>query len=708
MVVSPRRVLGFFFAAVLVNACVTVIQSVGSSAQKVPATDARSAAASLATGGLAFAPNVGQAPPPIRFTARAPATSFGFTRRSVILGDPAADPRAPRLRFLGIRGEAVSLRALNPLPGVTNYLLGDDPRAWQTNVPTFGMIQYADLYPGVDVAFHANEAGQLEFDILVDSGADPGSVHLGIAGDEAILGTDGTLEIGGGRGLEFSSPVAYQLVHGLRRDVGAAFALDEGSIRLAVGAYDHRLPLVIDPVIGYSTYFGGSGYDDVIYTALGTDGSFYVTGITASSDLPVTRGSLQQHRSGDADAFVMKLDPTGDSLEYSTYLGGPKFDVAIGLDVGTDGSAYVVGFTASHRFPTTKGGYQRHYNGGPDDAFVTKLDPTGSSIEYSTFLGGSGDDLAFIAPVDDQGNVYVEGWTGSHDFPVTEGAFQREYGGGKYDAFSTKLDPSGASPVYSTFIGGTGNDGGWDGELDAQGRIHLTGATDSRDFPTTPGVFQPRYGGGRTDAFVTVLDATGSSLVSSTYVGGKRYEEVSDLTVDADGNSYVPGRTTSKDFPTTPLALQTSSGGGKYDGYLVELNAEGTSLQYGTYIGGLGDDSVGAVRVNEAGGAVMSGMTASTNFPVTTDAFQPRFGGGPNDAFILWLDIQTSTIRFSSFLGGKADDGSSGSGLGLAADGTATVPGFTTSANFPTTPGAFKRKPAGSNDIFVFRIALDS
>jgi hypothetical protein len=708
MVGSGRRVLVVVFTALLAAACITVVRSVGSTPPKVIDTDGRAAASSLAVDELAFAPNVGQAPPSIRFIARTPGTSFGFTRRSVILGDPVADTHAPRLRFLGVQTDAVPPRALNPLPGVTNYLLGNDPRAWQTNVPTFGAIQYPDLYPGVDVSFHANHAGQLEFDLLVEGGADPGSVNLGIAGDDAILGSDGGVEIRRGQGLQLSPPVAYQLLNAQRREVPVWFTLNRASLRLAVGPYDHDFPLLIDPVIAYSTYLGGSGYDDVIYTALGDDGSFYVTGVTGSSDLPVTRGTFQQHLSGRVDAFVTKIDPTGTSLEYSTYLGGPRLDVAIGLDVGADGAAYVVGLTASHRFPTTKGGYQRHYNGGPDDAFVTKLDPTGSSIEYSTFLGGSGDDLAFIAPVDDQGNVYVEGWTGSHDFPVTDGAFQHEYGGGKYDAFSTKLDPSGSIPEYSTFIGGTGNDGGWDGDLDAQGRIHLTGSTDSRDFPTTPGAFQPRYGGGRTDAYVTVLDATGSALVSSTYIGGKRYEEVADLTVDANGDSYVPGTTTSKDFPTTPSALQGSSGGGKNDGYLVELNAEGTLLEYGTYVGGAGDDTAGSVRVNDGGEAVMSGMTSSTDFPVTSDAFQPRFGGGPNDAFVLWLDLGTSSLRYSSYLGGMRDDGSSGAGLGLASDGTATVPGFTTSANFPTTPGAFQRRPAGSNDIFVFRITLES
>ena len=336
---------------------------------------------------------------------------------------------------------------------------------------------------------------------------------------------------------------------------------------------------------------------------------------------------------------------------------------------------------------------------------MTKLDPTGSAIVYSTFLGGKGDDLAFIAPVDVDGALYVEGWTGSKDFPITDGAFQARYGGGPNDAFSTKLDASGSSLVYSTFIGGSGDDGGWDAELDSAGRIHLTGSTDSRDFPITPGAFQPEYGGGRTDAFVLVIDAAGTDLVSSTYVGGHRYEEVTDLTVDDRSNTYVPGRTSSKDFPTTPDALQTESGGGKHDGYLIQLNLEGTTLAYGTYIGGTGEDVAGAMRVSDDGIAVMSGVTDSRDFPVTPDAMQPTFAGGPDDAFAMWLELDTSTVSYATYLGGSRSDGSSGAGLALGDSGIVTIPGYTTSRDFPTSPGVVQQRFAGASDVFIIRFS---
>jgi hypothetical protein len=586
---------------------------------------------------------------------------------------------------------------------VTNYLLGDDPAGWDVNVARYAAVTYESLYPGIDVRFYGAPDGQLEFDVIVAPNADAERFTLAVDDDALLRGADGSLRLASRPDISISRPVAYQVIDGIRRWVEATYVLDDGAATFDVGPYDDRFPLVIDPVLGYATYLGGGGFEDVIYTAPGPEGSFYLAGVTDSVDFPVSDGALNRDFSGRADAFVTKLDATGTQVLYSTYLGGPKVDVAIGIDVDTEGAAYVVGYTASHRFPTTRGAAQRRFGGGPGDAFVTKLDPSGSRIVYSSFLGGGGDDVAFIAPVDEADTLFVEGWTGSEDFPISDDAFQDTYGGGPYDAFSTRFDAAGSELLYSTYVGGSGDDGGWDAELDTSGRIHLTGSTDSRDFPVTPGAFQPRYGGGRTDAFVLVLNQSGTDLVSSTYVGGKRYEEVTDLTVDAAGNSYVPGTTTSKDFPTTPSALQTESGGGKHDGYLVRLSADGSELSYGTYVGGEGDDVAGAVRVSEAGVAVMSGVTDSVDFPVTTDAFQRTFGGGPDDAFAMWLDLSTSTIEYATYLGGKRSDGSSGAGLALDASGAATIPGYTNSRNFPTTAGVIQRAFAGGRDVFIAR-----
>ncbi len=652
--------------------------------------------------GLSFEPNVGQSPEGISFIAQTSGSWFGFAPGSVRLGSGTPDGPAPRLVFPGSQSGASPV-ATTRLPGVTNYLLGDDPDGWLVNVPRYAAVTYGTLYPGIDLTFYGAPTGQLEFDVIVEPNADPERFRVAAADDTLLRGIDGGLRLASRPDVRLSRPVAYQVIDGVRHAVEAAFVLDDGTAGFDLGPFDHRVALVIDPVLEYATYLGGSGSEDVIYTAPGSDGSFYLAGVTDSIDFPVSDGTLSEDLAGQADVFVTKLNASGTEVVYSTYLGGPKVDVAIGIDVDADGAAYVVGYTASHRFPTTPGAAQRRFGGGPGDAFVTKLDPDGSGIAYSSFLGGSGDDVAFIAPVDEEGSLYVEGWTGSEDFPISDGAFQDAYGGGPYDAFSTRLDATGSTMLYSTYLGGSGDDGGWDAELDADGRIHLTGGTDSRDFPVTPGAFQARYGGGRTDAFVLVLNQTGTDLVSSTYVGGKRYEEVTDLTVDAAGNSYVPGTTTSKDFPTTAEALQSDSGGGKHDGYLVRLSPDGTDLSYGTYIGGEGDDVAGAVRISGAGVAVISGVTNSADFPVTPDALQGTFGGGPDDAFAMWLDLATSTIEYSTYLGGRRSDGSSGAGLALDASGVVTIPGYTTSKDFPTTPGVVQRAFAGASDVFIVR-----
>jgi hypothetical protein len=337
---------------------------------------------------------------------------------------------------------------------VTNYLLGDDPDEWHLNVPRYAAVTYASLYPGIDVSFYGTADGQLEFDVIVAPNADPERFRVAADDDALLRGTDGGLRLASRPDISLSKPVAYQEVDGIRRLIETTYVLEDGTATFDVGPYDDRFPLVIDPVLGYATYLGGSGFEDVIYTSPGPDGSFYLAGVTDSVDFPVSDGALSRDLSGQADAFVTKLDATGTRVEYSTYLGGPKLDVAIGIDVDADGAAYVVGYTASHRFPTTRGAAQRRFGGGPGDAFVTKLDPSGSRIVYSSFLGGGGDDVAFIAPVDEAGTLFVEGWTGSEDFPISDDAFQDTYGGGPYDAFSTRFDAAGSELLYSTYVAG--------------------------------------------------------------------------------------------------------------------------------------------------------------------------------------------------------------------------------------------------------------
>jgi hypothetical protein len=380
--------------------------------------------------------------------------------------------------------------------------------------------------------------------------------------------------------------VVYQWVDGARREVQGRYVVHGASrVGFALATYDRSIPLVIDPVITYSTYLGGSGDDEPIWSDIDRSGNFYVAGETGSPDFPTTRKAFQPAFGGGADAFVAKLNRSGSGLVWSTYLGGDAFDVAIGLDVDRRGNVVITGTTGSTGFPTTPGAFQPAYAGGPTNAFVTKLDAKSSGLLFSTFLGGDGFDVGFISFFDRAGNVHVEGDTGSADFPTTPGSFQPTFAGGGSDGFVTKLRPNGASLVYSTFVGGSGADGAHDGELDKAGNFYVHGFTDSTDFPVTAGALQPSFGGGAADAWVAKLNKTGTALVYSTYLGGEGEEDVFDLTTDRSGSAYIPGQTSSADFPVTPGAFQTTFQGGDFDGYLTKLDPAGTSAIYSTYLG---------------------------------------------------------------------------------------------------------------------------
>jgi len=464
-------------------------------------------------------------------------------------------------------------------------------------------------------------------------------------------------------------------------------------------------------VITYSTYLGGSGDEFSIWSDIDRAGNFYVTGFTNSPDFPTTGGVFQPtFAGGDGDAFVAKLNRSGSGLVWSTYLGGDASDVGIGLDVDRHGNVVVTGETSSTGFPTTPGAFQRTFAGGPTDAFVTKLNAKGSGLLFSTFLGGQGGegfDAGFISFFDRAGNVHVEGDTGSPDFPTTPGSFQPTFGGGPGDGFVVKLRPNGARLVYSTFVGGSGADGAHDGELDKKGSFYLDGFTDSTDFPTTPGAFQPAFGGGPNDAWAAKLNKTGTALDYSTYLGGEGEEDVFDLTTDRSGSAYIPGQTSSTDFPVTPGAFQTTFQGGDLDGYLTKLNPTGTKAIYSTYLGGSGFDITGTVRVDRRGIAHVAGATGSTDFPVTSGAFQASYGGGPADAFLVLLSRNGSRLRFGSYLGGSGEDASVGAGSWLDGRGNWFIPGATDSADFPVTPGAFQTANAGGFDVFLVKINLE-
>ena len=404
----------------------------------------------------------------------------------------------------------------------------------------------------------------------------------------------------------------------------------------------------------YSTYLGGSGFDYGRGIAVDTSGNAYVTGFTDSSDFPTTAGAYNRTYGGGNDVFITKLNPAGSALVYSTYLGGSVDylgfegdDEGYGIAVDSSGNAYVTGSTKSLDFPTTGNAYDRTYNGDYDtfDVFVTKLNPDGSSLVYSTFLGSKSGDTGYGIAVDTSGSAYVTGDAGAYDFPTTAGAYDRTYS--SMDAFVAKFNPAGSSLVYSTFLGGSTWDVAYGIAVDTSGNAYVTGETRSYDFPTTAGAYNRTFGGGYFDAFVTKLNPVGSSLVYSTYLGGSGGNGDDfgyGIAVDNSGNAYVTGETDSSDFPTTVSAYnRTYGGGGLMDAFVTKLNPAGSALVYSTYLGGSDLDEGYGIAVDGSGNAYVTGETWSPEFPTTGSAFD-RTKGGVIDAFVAKVFTATGPV----------------------------------------------------------------
>jgi Beta-propeller repeat len=623
----------------------------------------------------------------------------------------ATDGIALALDLVGANPNAAVV-GLDPLPGISNYFIGNDPSQWHTNIPNYSKVEYQNVYAGINLVYYGNQQ-QLEYEYQLAPGADPSQIRFAVQGAERLsIDAKGDLVLHTAIGdvLEHA-PVIYQEIAGVQKRVSGQFVLlGNNEVGFQVGSYDATLPLVIDPVLSYSTYLGGNNFDGANGIAVDGSGDAYVIGSTKSANFPITTGAFQTSYggSGNFEAFVTKLNASGTGLVYSTYLGGNNGDDGYGIAVDASGDAYVTGPTKSTNFPTTAGAFQTSYGGNGDyEAFVTKLNASGTGLVYSTYLGGNVFDNGYGIAVDGSGNAYVTGSTKSANFPTTTGAFQTSYGGsGNFEAFVTKLNASGTGLVYSTYLGGNNGDDGYGIAVDASGDAYVTGETSSANFPTIPGAFQTSYGGGG-DAFVTKLNASGTGLVYSTYLGGSSGDNGYGIAVDGSGNAYVTGYTGSNNFPTTPGAFQTSYGGGPYDAFVTKLNATGTALVYSTYLGGNDSDYGMGIALDSSGNAYVAGETKSTNFPTTADAFQSSYGGGATyDAFVTKLNASGTGLVYSTYLGGNSLD----YGRAIAVDGSGNVyvAGETSSNNFPTTTGAFQTSYGGGGepDGFVAKFSF--
>jgi hypothetical protein len=411
-------------------------------------------------------------------------------------------------------------------------------------------------------------------------------------------------------------------------------------------------------------------------------------------------------RPGGWGIVVGSYDPTQplviDPLVYSTYIGGSDNEVGYGIAVDSSGNAYVTGYTSSTDYDVTPGAFQTT-NGGLADVFVTKLNATGTALVYSTYIGGSGYDGGYAIAVDGSGNAYVTGLTTSTNYDVTPGAFQTTKSTTdptESDVFVTRLNATGTALVYSTYIGGSGEDRGNAIAVEGSGSAYVTGWTRSTDYDVTPGAFQTTHGGGY-DVFVTKLNAAGTALVYSTYIGGSGGDEGYAIAVDSSGNAYVTGLTDSPDYDVTPGAFQTTNGGGFGDVFVTKLNAAGTALVYSTYIGGSGFEVGRGIAVDSSGNAYVTGPTSSTDYDVTPGAFQTT-NGGEADVFVTKLNAAGTALVYSTYIGGSGDD--YGSAIAVDGSGNAYVAGITYSTDYDVTPGAFQTTKGGGVDVFVTKL----
>ncbi len=658
---------------------------------------------------LSFEPNVGQTDARVNFLARGNGYTLLLTPTGTILSLTRS-----KMSIHLVRGNRAALpEGLDPLPGKSNYLLGNDRAEWRTNVSNYAKVRYRNVYRGVDMVYYGNQR-QLEYDLVVGAGADPSVIQLAFDGVQSMrIGPEGDLllRVPGGE-VRQHKPVVYQESDGLRQAVeGSYVRKGNRGIGFQLGKYDVSRPLVIDPRLNYSTFLGGPSIggtqDQAKAIAVDSSGNAYVTGWTAATDFPVSKGAIQPLKGVGQNAFVTKLNSAGTGLVYSTYLGGSNSaDEGRGIAVDSSGNAYVVGRTNSANFPVTPTAFQTVLPAG-GGAFVTQLNAAGDGLLYSTYLGAITTLVTAIA-LDSAGNAYVTGYTQSATYPVTLGAFRTSFFG--ISGFVSKLNPTAsgrASLVYSTFLPGTIFASGI--AVDSSGNAYVTGYANVPGI-ATPGAFQTSLGG-NDDVVVTKLNATGSALVYSTYLGGSGSDRGTGIAVDGFGNAYVTGTTFSTNFPLTPGAFQTTFPGVSGHVFVTKVNPTGDGLVYSTYLAGDGGisntEEANGIAVDFAGNAYVTGVTNSISFPITPDGFKntvPRALKG----FATKLSAAGDRLVYSTYLAGSNQD----IGFAIAVDalGNAYVAGYSASADFPVTPGAFQTTgtPCCTGRAFVTEIAADT
>ena len=652
---------------------------------------------------LYFIPNRGQVNEPAKFYAKTSGYTLWLTKEGLVFdsiqeikGRRPGERDVSRLVFPGANPEP-EMAPVDVTQHKVNYLIGNDPSKWHTDIQTAKAVMYKNIYRNIDLKVYGIEK-QIEYDWIVKPDGEPGRIRFqykNVKGARIDGVGDLIIETRFGE-LIHKRPIGYQESTKGRIEVEVKFKkIGKNTFGFEVGKYDKNHELIIDPmVLVYSTYLGGSNKDHNFGLTIDGSGSVYLTGDTYSDDFPTLNGYRNTFAGGGMDVFVTKFSPAGDSLVYSTYLGGSRNEAGESIKVDGSGRAYVAGITYSFNFPTLNA-YQNTYAGGMDEAFVTVLSASGSGLVSSTYLGGNGQDEIFGIALDSSNNMYIAGRTSSTNFP-TLSAYKATYSGGDLDAFVAKLSSSGSSLIYSTYLGGNGAETAYGLAVNG-GNAYVAGRTTSTNFPTL-NEYQGAYGGGDCDVFVTKLSATGTSLIYSSYLGGSLGDTAYDIAVDGSGRAYVTGDTFGAGFPIKD-AYQGSHSGDK-DVFLTRFAAAGNTIDYSTFLGGVEADSASHVIVSSSGSIYLVGSTRSSNFPVKR-AIQNTFNGSL-DAFVAMFSANGRSLNLSTYLGGGNYD--SGRGIAVDSSGNIYVSGYTESSDFPIE-AAYQNTLKGSMDAFVCKIS---
>jgi hypothetical protein len=659
--------------------------------------------------------------------------------------------RSMQMHFVDGRSDA-TLSGSGMLPGKINYLIGSDPAQWRRGIAAYSQVRADNIYPGVSVLYYGNQKN-LEYDFTVAPGAAVGQIQMQFDGvDELRINDSGELVLKVGQEeVHQHRPDIYQIVSGTRRAVRGGYQLmGHHTAGFVVESYDKTLPLIIDPVLSYATYFGGNSTDGAFSVKLDDEGSIYIAGETLSTafTFPLAPGFDHTFGGGkiNGDGFVAKFDNAGRNLIYFTYLGGSSDDGVLDMAVNqTTHNAFLTGFTQSPNFPTTANALYPHisgtnnplFNAIPPDAFVTELTTNGNDLVYSTYIGGSDSEVAGGIAIDPSDNAYITGYTYSTDFPCTNSdhpPFQGQIRGSN-DVFVAKIAAGGTALLYSTYFGGTNLDTGEGIAVDASQIAYVTGYTCSTNFftSTNPMALQPQINHAvsnatielknkavHRDAFLLVFDTLANSgpasLRYSTFLGGTNDDSGSRIRLDSSGDVYITGNTLSVDFPNTnSVGLRLGNRGtnaANFDAFLTKytgLTSAAPSIVYSVRFGGDFNDAGWDVAVDPAGNAYVVGITGSTNFPTTNVPFNmsPTNSGG-NDVFVTAINSNATACLYSGLLGGRSND--FGYGIAVDANRHAYIIGETSSINFlppALNAGAFDASRNSTNDAFLAIILPD-